>query len=110
MCVVLPAPACLSNRPILYEMNRVLFNEGRGNEEFANLPRKINVCISPSRDDFPHTQVRRAGAASSTHMCLSSRPKRRSQTTGSRVCCPGAAEKQQSNPTPACLPVVTATA
>jgi hypothetical protein len=38
-------------------MNKVLFNEGKGNEEFANLPRKINVCISPSRDDFPHTQV-----------------------------------------------------
>jgi hypothetical protein len=38
-------------------MNRQLFNNGLGNEEFANLPRKINVCISPSRDDFPHTQV-----------------------------------------------------
>jgi hypothetical protein len=44
-------------RPVLQEMNRVLFNNGRGNEEFANLPRKINVCISPTRDDFPHTQV-----------------------------------------------------
>lgn len=38
-------------------MNTVLFNGGRGNEEFANMPRKINVCVSPSRDDFPHTQV-----------------------------------------------------
>jgi hypothetical protein len=38
-------------------MNRLLFNGGLGNEEFANLPRKINVCISPTRDDFPHTQV-----------------------------------------------------
>lgn len=38
-------------------MNRLLFNNGQGNEEFANLPRKINVCISPTRDDFPHTQV-----------------------------------------------------
>lgn len=43
--------------PLLYEMNRVLFNNGRGNEEFANLPRKLNICISPTRDDFPHTQV-----------------------------------------------------
>jgi ferredoxin-nitrite reductase len=40
-------------------MNRILFNNGQGNEEFANLPRKINVCISPTRDDFPHTQVGR---------------------------------------------------
>jgi len=52
-----PTSHLLPFRPILYEMNRVLFNDGRGNEEFANLPRKINVCISPSRDDFPHTQV-----------------------------------------------------
>lgn len=42
-------------------MNRALFNNGLGNEEFANLPRKINVCISPTRDDFPHTQVGRVG-------------------------------------------------
>lgn len=62
VCCCLPA----TNRPILYEMNQALFNEGRGNEEFANLPRKINVCISPSRDDFPHTQVR-AGAANSKY-------------------------------------------
>ena len=46
---------------MLREMNEVLFNGGRGNEEFANLPRKINVCVSPSRDDFPHTQVRIRG-------------------------------------------------
>jgi ferredoxin-nitrite reductase len=39
-------------------MNDALFSHGRGNAEFANLPRKLNVCISPSRDDFPHTQVR----------------------------------------------------
>lgn len=48
-------------RPVLREMNRVLFNGGRGNEEFANLPRKINVCISPTRDDFPHTQINDLG-------------------------------------------------
>eukprot|EP00878_Enallax_costatus_P040934 GHUV01047348.1.p2 GENE.GHUV01047348.1~~GHUV01047348.1.p2 ORF type:complete len:113 (+),score=31.80 GHUV01047348.1:319-657(+) len=49
--------AALTLRPILYEMNNVLFGNGRGNEEFANLPRKLNICISPTRDDFPHTQV-----------------------------------------------------
>ena len=31
-----------------------------GNPEFANLPRKINVAVSGSRDDFAHTQVRGA--------------------------------------------------
>ena len=49
-----------SPRPLLRELNSVLFNGGRGNAEFANMPRKINVCISPSRDDFQHTQVQRA--------------------------------------------------
>eukprot|EP00878_Enallax_costatus_P032413 GHUV01035619.1.p1 GENE.GHUV01035619.1~~GHUV01035619.1.p1 ORF type:complete len:454 (+),score=147.64 GHUV01035619.1:177-1538(+) len=48
-------------RPILYEMNNVLFGNGRGNEEFANLPRKLNICISPTRDDFPHTQINDLG-------------------------------------------------
>ena len=38
-------------------MEAVLFNNGMGNVEFANLPRKFNICISPTRDDFPHTQV-----------------------------------------------------
>ncbi len=47
----------LDVRPLLYKLNDVLFNKGRGNPEFANLPRKFNICISPSRDDFPHTQV-----------------------------------------------------
>jgi ferredoxin-nitrite reductase len=61
-CSLLYTPLC---SPILREMNQVLFNGGRGNEEFANLPRKINVCISPSRDDFPHTQARGAGWAQS---------------------------------------------
>jgi ferredoxin-nitrite reductase len=39
-------------------MNAALFNGGAGAAEFANLPRKLNVCVSPSRDDFPHTQAR----------------------------------------------------
>ncbi|GBF96637.1 hypothetical protein Rsub_09383 [Raphidocelis subcapitata] len=47
----------LDVRPLLRDMNAALFNGGRGNAEFANLPRKINVCVSPSRDDFPHTQI-----------------------------------------------------
>jgi ferredoxin-nitrite reductase len=42
-------------------MNDVLFNLGRGNAEFANLPRKLNICVSSTRDDFPHTQINDLG-------------------------------------------------
>lgn len=31
--------------------------QGDGRPDLTNLPRKINICISPSRDDFPHTQI-----------------------------------------------------
>ncbi len=39
----------------------MITNKGRGREEIANLPRKINICISSSRDDFPHTQINDVG-------------------------------------------------
>ncbi len=39
----------------------MITNHGKGNRELCNLPRKINVCISPSRDDFPHTQINDVG-------------------------------------------------
>lgn len=42
-------------------MNDILFGKGRGNPEFANLPRKFNICISSTRDDFPHTQINDLG-------------------------------------------------
>ena len=43
--------------PLLRALNDALHSNGQGNPEFANLPRKLNICVSPSRDDFPHTQV-----------------------------------------------------
>jgi Nitrite and sulphite reductase 4Fe-4S domain len=32
-----------------------------GRADLTNLPRKINICISPSRDDFPHTHINDVG-------------------------------------------------
>lgn len=59
-----PAPTLHHpQRPLLAHMNDVLFNNGHGNTEFANLPRKLNICISATRDDFPHTHVRAAARA-----------------------------------------------
>ena len=42
-------------------------NGGRGNVELANLPRKLNIALSPSRDDFPHTQINDVGLVAVEH-------------------------------------------
>ena len=36
-------------------------NNGQGNPELSNLPRKLNIGLSPSRDDFPHTHINDVG-------------------------------------------------
>jgi ferredoxin-nitrite reductase len=46
---------------ILCIMQDVITNFGKGRADLANLPRKINICISPSRDDFPHTHINDLG-------------------------------------------------
>ena len=39
----------------------MITNKGKGRVDLANLPRKINICISSTRDDFPHTQINDIG-------------------------------------------------
>ena len=39
----------------------MITNHGKGNAQLTNLPRKINLCVSPTRDDFPHTQINDVG-------------------------------------------------
>lgn len=39
----------------------------QGREEFANLPRKLNICISSTRDDFPHTHINDLGYEAVRH-------------------------------------------
>ena len=39
----------------------VLTNGGKGRADLTNLPRKINICVSPTRDDFPHTHINDLG-------------------------------------------------
>ncbi|KXZ49557.1 hypothetical protein GPECTOR_20g411 [Gonium pectorale] len=51
----------IDTRPLLRDMESMLFNDGKGREEFANLPRKLNICISSTRDDFPHTHINDVG-------------------------------------------------
>ena len=42
-------------------------NNGRGNELLTNLPRKINIALSGSRDDFPHTHINDVGLVAARH-------------------------------------------
>ena len=42
-------------------LNDMITNFGQGNPALANLPRKINLGLSPSRDDFPHTHINDVG-------------------------------------------------
>ena len=45
----------------------MITNYGRGNPELANLPRKINIALSPSRDDFPHIFINDVGLQALQH-------------------------------------------
>lgn len=52
----------IDTRPLLWELqDMIVGKDGRGRAELTNLPRKINICISSTRDDFPHTQINDVG-------------------------------------------------
>ena len=42
-------------------------NKGKGNPEWCNMPRKFNICISGSRDDFAHTHINDIGLQAVPH-------------------------------------------
>ena len=42
-------------------MQDLITNFGKGREDLTNMPRKINICVSPTRDDFPHTHINDLG-------------------------------------------------
>ena len=42
-------------------LNAMITNMGRGNAELTNLPRKINIGLSTSRDDFAHCHINDVG-------------------------------------------------
>ena len=49
------------------EINNLITNYGKGNPALANLPRKINIALSPSRDDFPHVFINDVGLQAVQH-------------------------------------------
>lgn len=42
-------------------------NNGQGNPEYANMPRKFNIAISGTRDDFSHTNINDIGLQACVH-------------------------------------------
>ena len=53
--------AGLDTPDFLAAINDMITNNGKGNPELTNLPRKLNIGLSPSRDDFPHTHINDVG-------------------------------------------------
>lgn len=56
-----PAACCAT------AINAMHTNSGHGNPELANLPRKLNIGLSNSRDDFPHTHINDVGLKAVEH-------------------------------------------
>ncbi|KAK9799721.1 hypothetical protein WJX73_004054 [Symbiochloris irregularis] len=57
----------LDVRPLVHAINAMHTNNGLGNPELANLPRKLNIGLSNSRDDFPHTHINDVGLKAVKH-------------------------------------------
>lgn len=57
----------LDVRELGIAINDMYTNNGRGNVELTNLPRKLNIALSPSRDDFPHTHINDVGLVAVKH-------------------------------------------
>jgi ferredoxin-nitrite reductase len=57
----------LDVRGLSSAINDMYTNNGKGNAELANLPRKLNIALSPSRDDFPHTHINDVGLVAVKH-------------------------------------------
>ena len=46
---------------ILAAIDNMITNHGKGNPELINLPRKINIGLATTRDDFAHTHINDVG-------------------------------------------------
>lgn len=51
----------VDTRELCHELNAAITAHGAGNAELTNLPRKINIGISSSRDDFAHCHINDVG-------------------------------------------------
>lgn len=51
----------VDTRELCIAINDMITNNGKGRAELANLPRKFNITVSGSRDDFAHTHINDIG-------------------------------------------------
>ncbi|CAG9466328.1 unnamed protein product [Pedinophyceae sp. YPF-701] len=47
----------VDSRPYCQAIQDLITDHGRGNPEYANLPRKFNIAVNTTRDDFVHTHI-----------------------------------------------------
>ncbi|KAI0566113.1 Nitrite and sulphite reductase 4Fe-4S [Gracilaria domingensis] len=57
----------VDTRPLCIEINDMITNNRRGRPELTNLPRKFNIAVSGSRDDFAHTHINDIGLVPIPH-------------------------------------------
>lgn len=57
----------VDTRPLCTAINDMITDNRRGRPELANLPRKFNICLSGSRDDFAHTHINDVGLVPMKH-------------------------------------------
>ena len=54
-------------RPLNSKIDAWYSGNGLGNPEWANMPRKFNICVSGTRDDFAHTHINDIGLQACPH-------------------------------------------
>ncbi|HIK38154.1 MAG: ferredoxin--nitrite reductase [Geminocystis sp.] len=47
----------IDTRPLLMKLQAMITNNGKGNPEFSNLPRKFNIAIEGGRDNSVHAEI-----------------------------------------------------
>lgn len=57
----------VDTRPLCTAINDMITNNRKGNPALTNLPRKFNICVSGSRDDFAHTHINDIGLVPMVH-------------------------------------------
>lgn len=53
----LDASELIDTRPLLFDIQAMLTNNGQGNSEFTNLPRKFNIAVEGGRDNAVHAEI-----------------------------------------------------
>ncbi|RMH64268.1 MAG: ferredoxin--nitrite reductase [Cyanobacteria bacterium J003] len=51
------AAELIDTRPLLMKLQAMITNNGQGNPEFSNLPRKFNIAIEGGRDNSVHAEI-----------------------------------------------------